>query len=183
MSTRPAHKSIPTAKLTADNAGDVELTAHHRAIAAAAASAPQPQSAPPTSSLLSDSLEPTPEPTSATATDSALASNQVNAPTSTSTKRPRPCPLLPTTSLKTLANDTDLDKTPKPKKTKKTKATPRQAGSGLQTEVSIIEIDDGDSPHELLNKVKRSADIEALFIEIPSEPGQDKTFVKCDLCA
>lgn len=177
MLTHPVRKSIPTAKLTTDNAGDVELTAHRRAIAAAAA--PQPQSMPPTSSL----LEPMPEPTSATATDSALASDQVDAPTSTSTKQPRPRPLLPTTSLETLADDTDLDEPPKPKKkTKKTKATPCQAGSGLQTEVSIIEIDDGDSPHEPLNKVKRSVDIEAFFIEIPSEPGQDKTFVKCDLC-
>ena len=179
MLTHPVRKSIPTAKLTTDNAGDVELTAHRRAIAAAAA--PQPQSTPPTSSL----LEPTPEPTSATATDSALASSdQVDAPTSTSTKQPRPRSLLPATSLETLADDTDLDEPPKPKKkTKKTKATPRQAGSGLQTEVSIIEIDDGDSPHEPLNKVKRSVDIEAFFIEIPSGPGQDKTFVKCDLCA
>ena len=61
MSTCPARKIIPMAKLVADNAGELELTTHRRAVASAAAAAstapppnfssPLPASSPP---LLTD---------------------------------------------------------------------------------------------------------------------------------
>lgn len=45
MLSHPTRKSIPTAKLSANNAGDVELTTNRRAIAANSA-AVHPQSTP-----------------------------------------------------------------------------------------------------------------------------------------
>jgi hypothetical protein len=174
MSSRPACKIIPTAKLTADNAGDVELTAHRKAIAAAVA--PQPQSTPAAPSSESDPLVTTLE----TATDTT---SDLVAPTSSSSKRPRARPLMLAASLKTLADDTDSDDTPK---AKKTKVTPRQAGSGLQGDVSIIEIDDGDDQNnEPLNKISPSADIQAFFkfhSEETDSKGEVKVFMKCTPC-
>jgi hypothetical protein len=46
MLSRPIRKSIPMAKLTADNVGDIELTSHHRAIASNQAQVAQPETRP-----------------------------------------------------------------------------------------------------------------------------------------
>jgi hypothetical protein len=86
-------------------------------------------------------------------------------------------------SLETLANDSDVDDTPK---AKKGKATPCQAGSGLQGDVSIILIDDGnDQKNKSLNKISLSADIQAFFTVHSEEMdtnGEVKIFMKCKPC-
>jgi hypothetical protein len=64
MSSHPICKSIPMAKLTADNVGDIELTSHCRAIALNQAQVAQPENVPTPSSPSSDPLDST----SATAT-------------------------------------------------------------------------------------------------------------------
>lgn len=101
--------------------------------------------------------------------------------TSASTKWPRPCPLLPTASIisvQTIPDDDSVaDETPK---AKKAKPNPRQV---LQTDPSIIEIEDDDQNDEPLNKAKPSVDIQAFFIELPPLAGQKKGCMMCDLCA
>ena len=99
--------------------------------------------------------------------------------TSVSTKRPHPRPLLPTASIQTIPDDNTADETPK---AKKAKANPHQA-QALQTDASIIVIEDGDDLNEPLNKAQPSADILKFFIEVPARPGQKKGRMKCDLCA
>jgi hypothetical protein len=133
MSSRPVCKIIPSAKLTADNAGDVELSAHRRAITATSA-ALQPQSIP---SSLSDPLEPT----SAVATGTASDQDHQVTPSLAPTKRPRARPILPTTSLETLVDDTEPDDTPK---VKKAKVTSCQAESGV-----TVHRTDSDYPFSL----------------------------------
>ena len=175
--SRPICKIFPTAKLTAENAGDVELTSHRRAIAAAAA-APQPQSPP--SSPCSGPPNPV-EPTPAMAVVS-VSPTSVPAHASTTTKRSRP--LLQAASfasIQTVPDDpTDSDDTPK---AKKSKATSHQVGSALETDVSIIEIDGDDQQVERLNKINPTADIKAFFTEIPRVLGQNKVRMKCKPCA
>jgi hypothetical protein len=181
MSSRPARKIVPTAKLTAENAGDLELTSHRSAIAATLA-APQPQRTPfVPSSPVSEPLQPT----LATDTSPASSPDQVPVRTSTSTKRPRPRPLLPANSIQTIPDDNiDSDGADDAPKVKKAKATPHQVGSMLQTEASIIEINDGDDQqNERLNKIDPSADIKAFFTAVPHVPGQNKGRMKCNLCA
>ena len=178
MSSRPIRKIFPTAKLTAENAGDIELTSHRRAIAAAVA-APQLQSP---ASLPSSGPPDSVEPTLATAVVTA-SPKLVPAHSSTTTKRPRA--LLQAASfgsIQTVPDDsTDSDNTPK---VKKSKATPHQVGSTLQADVSIIEIDDGDDQQvERLNKINPTADIKAFFTEVPRVEGQSKGRMKCNLCA
>lgn len=97
-------------------------------------------------------------------------------------KRPHPRPLSQAASVESLADDTDTDNAPK---AKKTKATPCQVGSALQSDVSIIEIDDDDQKSEPLNKVKPAADIMAFFTvesEETDSKGEVKAFMKCKLC-
>jgi hypothetical protein len=59
MSSCPIHKSIPMAKLTADNVGDIELISHCRAIASDQAQVAQPENVPTPSSPSSDPLDST----------------------------------------------------------------------------------------------------------------------------
>jgi hypothetical protein len=176
MSSRPVCKIIPSAKLTADNAGDVELSAHRRAITATSA-ALQPQSTP---SSLSNPLEPT----SVVATGTASDQDHQVAPSLALTKRPHARPILPTTSLETLADDMEPDDTPK---VKKAKVTLHQAESGVQGDISIIEIDNGDDEkNKQLNKVDKAADIKAFFTfhsEERDANGEVKVFMKCTPCA
>src|SRR5271170_3534556 len=84
MSPRPARKILPTAKLTAENAANLELTSHRRAVAVASAclaASPQPSS--PVSASVSEPF------TSTTPADVDVESSSPGpAPTWTSTKRP-----------------------------------------------------------------------------------------------
>lgn len=143
MSSCPIHKIFPTAKLTAENAGDIELTSHRRAIAAAIA-APQLQSP---ASLPSSGHPDSVEPTLATAVVTA-SPKLVPAHSSMTTKCPRA--LLQAASfgsIQTVPDDsTNSDNTPE---VKKSKATPHQVGSTLQADVLIIEIDDGNDQQVL----------------------------------
>ena len=97
---------------------------------------------------------------------------------SVSTKWPCPHPLLPTASIQAIPDDDTADESPK---AKKAKMNPHQA-QALQTDASIIVIEDGDDLNEPLNKTQPSADILKFFIEVPSQPGQKKGCMKCDLC-
>ena len=181
MSSRPVRKIFPTAKLTAENAGELELTSHRRAIAAAVA-APRPQS--PSSSPCSAPPEPM-EPTPATAVD-PTSPELVPACALTTNKRPRARPLVQATSLSSIQTVpdayTDSDDAPK---LKKAKAMPPQVGSVLEAEVSIIETDDHDDDQQVeqLNKMSPTADVKAFFTEVPRVPGQNKGRMKCNLCA
>jgi hypothetical protein len=175
MSTRPVRRIIPTSKLTADNAGDVELTSHRRAIASASAAltAACPPSSP-------SSPESSPPPT-----DIEEASSRSQ--TRSSPKRPAQVVgrtlsrgsvivVSPTTS------DNESEPTPKSKKQKTTPAS-REASSVLPGS-SIIDIDDIDDPHdERLNKSDPTADLKHFFSLAPRTPGQPKRRMKCNLCA
>ena len=186
MSTRPAQKIFPTAKLTADNAGELELTTHRRAIvsasaALAASAAPQP----PLSSLspLPESLPPPP-------TDTDDAANLV--PDRGSLKQPAQH-LRSSLSLDSVIvlSPTTSDNAPDPvltaKKTKLSPATeqvPLQAPLQVLTDSSIIDIDNIDDPRlEWLNKSDLTVDIKYFFSAVPRIPGQDKRHIKCNVCA
>ncbi len=71
-------------------------------------------------------------------------------------------------------------------KVKKLKMTPGQhatGASGLQTNISIISIDDVDDLQtEWLNKTNPTADIKEFFSVMPCVPGQDKVRMQCKLC-
>ena len=67
MPTRPARKIFPSAKLAADNAGELELSTHRRAVASAAAAStappplslsPLPESLPPPQTDTEDAADP-----------------------------------------------------------------------------------------------------------------------------
>ena len=172
--SRPIRKIFPTAKLTTENAGDVELTSHRRAITAAAAP-PQPQSPP----SLPCSGPPNPvEPTPAVVT---VSPTSVPAHVSTTTKRSRS--LLQAASfgsIQTVPDDpTDSDNAPK---VKKSKATLQQVGLALETDVLIIKIDGDDQQVKRLSKINPTADIKAFFTEIPHVLGQNKVHMKCKPC-
>ena len=180
LSSHPVQKIFPTAKLTAKNAGELELTLHHRAIAAAAA-APQRRSTP--SSPCSgppELLEPTP----AMAVD-PTSPELVPACTLTTNKCPRACSLLQATSISSIQTVpevySDSNDTPK---LKKAKVTPHQAESILQAKVSIIEIDDDDDDQQVeqLNKMGPTADVKTFFTEVLPVPGQNNGHMKCNLC-
>ena len=129
MSSCPIQKIFPTAKLTAKNAGELELTSHCRAIAAAAA-APQRQS-PPSSPCSGppELLKPTP----AMAVD-PTSPELMPACTLTTNKCPRACPLLQATSISSIQTvpevNSDSNDTPK---LEKAKVTPHQVGSIAQS--------------------------------------------------
>jgi hypothetical protein len=167
MSSRPYRKIVPTAKLTAENAGDLVLTLHHRAVASASLAAPPPQNTP----------APVSEP-SGVPTDFDVNSSPDLAPTRILTKRPHTQPIPSDPIL--IDNDADATDAEDAPKAKKPKTTP---GQGLQTDVSVIEIDDVDDPQsEQLNKTEPTADIKEFFTTLPRAPGQDKRRVQCKLC-
>ncbi|KAH9162653.1 hypothetical protein EDB89DRAFT_1913142 [Lactarius sanguifluus] len=174
MSFRPAstRKILPTAKLRAENAGNLELTSHRRAVAVASAglaSTPQPSS-------------PVPEPfVSTTPTDVNVEPSSPGpgpVPTQTSTKRPGQL-----SSHSTLDTDDNAGIAVDVPKAKKLKKTPGQLTTGLQTDVSIIEIDDVDDlQNERLNRTDPTADIKAFFTAVPHVLGQNKERMRCNLC-
>ena len=185
MPPRPARKIIPTAKLAADNAGELELTTHRRAVASASAAAlavPLPNS----SSPLPASSPPLPASSPPPHTDTDDASDLV--PVRGSLKRPSQV-LQNSLSLDSVIvlSPTTSDNAPEAVPTaKKTKTSPpsEQAPSHVLADSSIIEIDDIDDPRdERLNKNDPTADIKYFFSLVPRIPGQNKRRMKCNVCA
>ena len=192
MPPRPARKIIPTAKLAADNAGELELTTHRRAVASASAAAlavplpnsssPLPASSPP----LPASSPPLPASSPPPHTDTDDASDLV--PVRGSLKRPSQV-LQNSLSLDSVIvlSPTTSDNAPEAVPTaKKTKTSPpsEQAPSHVLADSSIIEIDDIDDPRdERLNKNDPTADIKYFFSLVPRIPGQNKRRMKCNVCA
>ena len=169
MSPRPICKIQPTAKLTSDNAGDLVLTLHHRAVVSAGLAVPSTPS-----SSVSERLP------SRAPTDTDVASLP-GPPPRTSTKRPQ---AHISSNMLVVDNGTSIakvqDDTPK---SKKPKATPGQPAAQLQHEMSIIEIDDLDDPlTEQLNKTSPTADIKMFLTPVPQVPGQNKACMQCKLC-
>ena len=198
MPPRPARKIIPTAKLAADNAGELELTTHRRAVASASAAAlavplpnsssPLPASSPPlpaSSPPLPASSPPLPASSPPPHTDTDDASDLV--PVRGSLKQPSQV-LQNSLSLDSVIvlSPTTSDNAPEAVPTaKKTKTSPpsEQAPSHVLADSSIIEIDDIDDPRdERLNKNDPTADIKYFFSLIPRIPGQNKRRMKCNVC-
>ena len=182
MPTRPARRIFPTAKLTADNAGDLELTTHRRAVAFASAALTAPPHPPSCSSPLPESLPPPP-----TDTDEATDSFQVQ--TSQTLSKRRSEAMSSTLSLDSiiLVSPTTSDDPPvnaPMSKRMKTSPLSGQDDGRVLADRSIIEIDDIDDPRdERLNKLNPTADIKHFFSIVPRAPGQSKRRMKCNLCA
>ena len=174
MSSHPIRKIRPTAKLTTDNAGELILTLHRRAVVSAGLAAPSPPSSP-----VSERLP------SRAPTDTDAASSP-GPPPHTSTKRPQ---AHVSGNMLVVDNGTDIadvqddaPKSKKPKATAATAATPGQTAT-LQHETLIIEIDDLDDPlTERLNKSSPTADIKTFFTPLPLVLGQNKMRMQCKLC-
>ncbi len=186
MSTRPARKLIRTAKLTADNAGELKLASHRRAIASAKASASAPLTAPQlnSSSFLSSSPLPPSSPPPPTDTEDASSSVAEMSVARISSKRPSYNPIKSSRSHDSImtvsssaSNDIpDAALAPKLKRPKLTVSPGHQ-----EPEVPIINIDDIED--EQLNKSDPTADIKYFFTKVPHVPGQVKRRLRCNLCA
>ena len=186
MPARPTRKIYPTAKLTADNAGDLELTTHRRAVASASAALTAPPQAPP--SYLSPLPESSPPPP--TDTDEATDFLQVQA-VQTLSKR-RSDVMSSTLSLESViivsptTSDGDAIEAPVSKKAKTSPSSGQDLSHapGPPADGSIIDINDIDDPgSEQLNKSSPTADIKYFFSVVPRVDGQTKRQMKCNLCA
>ncbi|KAH8986091.1 hypothetical protein EDB92DRAFT_1818405 [Lactarius akahatsu] len=184
MSPRPVRKIIPTAKLTADNAGDLELMSHRIAVASASAAltAPQLSRTPATSSPLPESSPPPP-----TDTEDASSPAPHLAQARTSSKRPSCATTKSHDSVITVSSTTSDDASEValvPPKFKKPKTLPSDQEAEVHTtDFSIINIDDIEDPeNKRLNKSHPSADIKYFFTALPRIPGQAKQHKKCNLC-
>ena len=198
MPPRPAQKIIPTAKLAADNTGELELTSHCRAVASASAAAlavplpnflsPLPVSSPslpvslPSLPAFSPPL-PASSPPPHTDTDNAAdlvpvrgSLKQPSQVFQSSLSLDSVIILLPTTS------DNAPEAVPTAKKMK-TSPLSEQAPSHVLVDSSIIKIDDIDDPHnKWLNKNDPTADIKYFFSPVPHIPGLNKQHMKCNIC-
>ena len=153
MSTRPIRTIQPPAKYLDDVSDFIQSLTVSAAV-------PSPTSTESTMSTLTLTLTPT-----------GIDVGEDFSPPSTLAKRPRAWPLVLT--IDNDADTTNQDDAPKPKKLKK--AANQPAVSGLQNELSIIDIDDiDDTKNEWVNKRDVTADIKEFFIMIPPMPGQDK---------
>ncbi|KAH9012497.1 hypothetical protein EDB85DRAFT_1900322 [Lactarius pseudohatsudake] len=172
LSPRPTRNIQPTAKLSAENAGSLELTSHRRAVASASlAAAPTPllpvSESTPTGSESSDEPSSSPDPVSAQTTKQPK-------------KQPRAIPPAVGDNQGDDGNTTDVpDDAPA---AKKVKTTSGQA-IGLQADISIISIDDVDNlENERLNKSDPTADLKEFFSAMPPLPGQEKGRMLCKSC-
>jgi hypothetical protein len=176
MSTRPPQKIVPTAKLAADNAGDLELTSHRRAVVCASVaftdpqpncSSPLPGSSPPPQTDVDDAPSPAP--------DSSQGQSSTKRPSQSvksSLSLDSVIIVSPTTS------DDAPDVAPKTKKPKNS-----QALGDVHADISVIDIDDIENPQdEPLNRSNASADIKQFFTVVPRLPGQVKGCMRCNLC-
>ncbi|KAH8977137.1 hypothetical protein EDB92DRAFT_1958745 [Lactarius akahatsu] len=170
LSPRPTRKIQPTAKLSTENAGSLELTSHRRAVASASSAAA------PTQAPLLPVSESTP-----TGSDVGTSGPSPDPISARTTKHPRAVPPAVGDDQGDNGNTTDVpDDAPA---AKKLKTTTSQA-IGLQADISIISIDDVDDlEHERLNKTDPTADIKQFFSATPPVPGQEKGRMLCKLCA
>ncbi|KAH9166752.1 hypothetical protein EDB89DRAFT_1905937 [Lactarius sanguifluus] len=185
MSTRPVRKIFPTAKLTADNAGELELASHRRAIAASVPFvAPQPKP-PATSSPLPESSPESPPPLTDVEDDSSPAADLSQ--TRSSSKRPSQDvikSLHSHDSIITVSSTASDDAPDTARKFKKSKTAVSSGAQDAHSDVSVINIDDiGDPEDERLNRSEPTADIKHFFTILACLPGQTKRRMKCNLCA
>ena len=196
MSSRPSRTIYPSAKLTAENAGQLELSTHRRAVASATALAA------PTAPTCGE----------ATVTTSAPAASM---PSTTSSPSPhlldlqpradkriisayRPSNLAPQNPGKRLAHKTSPARASTPttsvddindgmlttKKAKTVRPSDTVDSLGMHSDVQVMDIDDVADPRtESLNKSDATADIKFFFTLVPSPPGQAKLRMRCNLCA
>jgi hypothetical protein len=177
MTFRPQRKIFPSTKLAADNAGDLELSSHRKAVASASAQlrVPSPTPSAPDSPL--PSLASSLPPHEGFDDDTSLAAD----PPQFRTISKRPSQVLTSPSLDsvivvspTTSNDAH-DPAPKAKKLKRSMAP---------QESSLLSIDDIDDPNnKLLNKSSATADIQEFFSLAPPAPGQSVSRMQCNLCA
>ena len=185
MSSCPSHTIYPSAKLTAENAGLLELSAHCRAVASATALAALTHggttvaTSTPASSTPPNISSPSP-----LLPDLQSRVDKTHAPTHQSSG------LAPQTSGKRLAHNTSPARAPTPamsiddiddgmliaKKAKKAvKPSDTLDSLGMHSDVQVMGIDNIADPHqESLNKSDPTADIKFFFTSVPSPPGQTK---------
>ena len=183
MSSCPSHTIYPSAKLTAENAGQLELSTHHHAVASASALAAPTHgettiatSGPP-GSTPSITSSPLPLPDLQPRVDKTLA------------PRYQPSNSAPQSSGKCLANNTssarastpatsvdDIDDgMPTTKKAKTVWPSDTLDSLGMHSDVQVMDIDDVSDPcKESLNESDPTADIKLFFMLVPSPPGQAK---------
>ena len=172
MSSHPIRKIWPSAKLTSDNAGEILLTSHHRAIVSAAGLAAL--SAP--SSLVSEC------PGSTMPTDFDMASSP-DPSHCTSIKRAYALANIPVVNNSADTTDVEVDTDSHKFKKSKATSTPGQSAARPQYNLSIINIDDTNDPQsKQLNKTDTMVDIKEFFTPMPRVPGQDKVCMLCKLC-
>jgi hypothetical protein len=181
MASRPARRIIPTAKLTADNAGELELTSHRRAVASATetlnppqipaqASSPLPASSPPPSTESEDALS-TADLSQARSSSKRTSDNAITS-----------SPSLDSVISVSSSDSNAPDPVRKPKKVKRTTTMPSGDPEG-PPDGSVIDVDDIDDPEdERLNRSDPTADIKHFFTAIPRIPGQSKGRMRCELC-
>lgn len=177
--TRPPRRIIPTFKLTADNAGELELASHRRVVAVASASASAALTAPePISSPLPGS-SPYPQTDTEDASSPAADTSQARS----SSKRPyRTAQGSLSLDSVIVLSPTSSDVPDGAPKTKKPKAS-LASGDQDTSQISIIDIDDTEDPQdERLNKSDPTADIKYFFTAVPRVPGQAKRRMRCILC-
>lgn len=165
MSNRPTCPRRPSAKLTADNAGELERSSH-RCVVASSIFFTQRRPATSSASFLPDTTPPDSDNSPAPSlTPPKLAQ------TRTSCKRPQ------------ASHDSDGNN-PSPfnehngtKKTKTNDVSTDFDGPGMDN-------DGVHDPHEeSLNKTNPTADIKAFFKPLPRVPGQLKSRMSCTLCS
>jgi hypothetical protein len=153
----------PSAKLTADNAGELELSS--RSVMASAVSVIQRRPATSSASFLPDTL-----PDSDNSPAPSLSLSDL-AQTRTSCKRPQ------------AFHDSDGNNTSpfnEHNGTKKAKTSdPSTDLDGPGTDIDGVD----DRHEESLNKTDPSADIKAFFKPLPRVPGQPKPRMSCTLCS
>jgi hypothetical protein len=194
MTFRPAWKIFPSAKLAADNAGELELTTHCRAVASAAAaltiselprdSSPLPHypSLPPSSS---PPLTDTDDATLGATTNSLQVQQHQKRPFQAISNSPPPISRMPSSDSRHSAiilspTTSDADTAPTAKRVKAPVASPSRAAL---TENSIIKIDDIDDPRDKqLNRSNAIADIAFFFELIPVANDQEKHRARCTTC-
>ena len=187
MSFRPARKKFPAAKLNADNAGELELTSHRKAIASAAAAltVTMPPKDSPLPRYPSLPLSSSPPPTDTDDISLGADTDSLQVPQGPRCLEKRP--LRATSSISSdgvidLSSYTSdaADNAPAAKRAKTSPALPSHA---VLTESSILEIDDVDDPRdERLNKSEPIADLMFFFELIPARPGQVRDHAKCKTC-
>ncbi|KAH8996931.1 hypothetical protein EDB86DRAFT_2828970 [Lactarius hatsudake] len=158
MSSRPTHTLHPSAKLTADNVAELELSSHRCMVASTTSVTHRPPANPSSPLSLPEPSPPgsvyIPAPSLATS-DSDLAQAR------TSCKRPQAS----RDGVNTAPTLVDgHDGAPVSKKAKTNGSPTDLDASGMHSDVQVMDIDDVNDPHEeSLNKTDPTADIKAFF--------------------